>query len=397
VSKKIIVIGGGIVGISTATQLVKRFPHLSITVIEKETELAQHQTGHNSGVIHAGVYYAPDSLKAKMCKAGALATIAFCQQHNIAFEQCGKMIVASDDLAMQRLEALQARCILNNLNPQRLSRQELIEREPNIVGLGAIFVPSSGIVNYRAITEKMAEEFQNLGGRLVKATKVLLIKDTANGVSVQTTDGDHSADFAVVCGGLHADRLAAMCGVDLDFRIVPFRGEYYRLPASKNNIVKHLIYPVPDPNLPFLGVHLTRMIGSYVTVGPNAVLGLSSEGYNWMKINPFDIAKLVAFPGFWQVIKKHRKSAYTEVKNSLFKTRYLKECQKYCPNLRIEDLQPYPAGVRAQAVLRDGTLAHDFLIRRTKHTLHVCNAPSPAATSAIPIGCYLTNEIAALF
>nr|WP_295111822.1 L-2-hydroxyglutarate oxidase [uncultured Caulobacter sp.] len=385
----IVIIGGGIVGVSTAMQLVERFPGVSVTVLEKEAALATHQTGHNSGVIHAGVYYAPGSLKARFCREGAAATIAFCREHDLPFDQCGKLIVATNDLEVTRLDALQARCVENGLAPERLDRAELNRLEPRIVGDAAILVRSSGIADYPAITRKMAGIVSDKGGTILCGSEVVGMRETADEVVVETTRGVVRAGRAIVCGGLMADRLMRMCGLDPDFQIIPFRGEYFRLPASKDDIVRHLVYPVPDPDLPFLGVHLTRMIGGYVTVGPNAVLALAREGYGWANVNLRDLAEMAAFPGFWKVIAANARSGLKEMENSIFKSGYLAECRKYCPELSLKDLQPYPAGVRAQAVSKDGALVHDFLVHRGLRSLHVCNAPSPAATSAIPIGGYL--------
>jgi L-2-hydroxyglutarate oxidase len=305
--------------------------------------------------------------------------------------------VASDATGLERLAALYDRCQANALEPELLTGSQLTEREPRIVGKGAIFVSASGIVDYAAIARKMASEIAAAGGKILTSETVVGIREEKNAVTVETTAGTRRAAYLVACGGLHADRLAMMCGLDPDFRIVPFRGEYFRLVASRNDVVKHLIYPVPDPSLPFLGVHLTRMIGGYVTVGPNAVLALAREGYNWSQFSLGDMAELTAFPGFWRMLGKHRGSAVRELRNSISPRAYLKECRRYCPELSLEDFQPHPAGVRAQAVLRDGTLAHDFMIRNTQRTLHVCNAPSPAATSALPIGHYLTDQCSTAF
>lgn len=395
--KTLIVVGGGIIGLSTAMKFLERFPDFTVIVIEKESELATHQTGHNSGVIHAGVYYAPGSLKAQFCREGAEATLAFSRRHGLPVEQCGKLIVATDDVGMERLGALYDRCVKNGLSPEKIDSAELGRREARIVGKGAIFVAASGIAGYPAIARAMAKEIEAKGGTICLGARVDDIREDRTGVLVDTTAGTFRGDYAIVCGGLHADRMAAMCGLDLDFRIVPFRGEYYRLLARMDNIVRHLIYPVPDPALPFLGVHLTRMIGGYVTVGPNAILALAREGYNWSKVSIPDLARLASFPGFWRVLKNHRRSAVAEFKNSVFKKAYLTECQKYCPELTIADLQPHPAGVRAQAVFRDGTLAHDFIVRNTRRTFHVCNAPSPAATSAIPIGQHIVERATSVF
>jgi L-2-hydroxyglutarate oxidase len=318
-NSNLIVIGGGIVGLSTAMRITQRFPNLSGTVVEKEERLAEHQTGHNSGVIHAGVYYAPGSLKAQFCRAGSAATLAFCREHGLPVEQCGKLIVATDDVRLKRLGVLHDRCLQNGLSPESLDAKELVRREPRIVGKGAVFVSSSGITDYPAIARTMAAQVKERGGTIRTGTRVIGIREHRDGVVIETTAGSLHSSFAIVCGGLHADRLAATCGIDLDFRIVPFRGEYYRLPEAKNDVVRHLIYPVPDPALPFLGVHLTRMIGGYVTVGPSAVLAMAREGYDWSGINFADIAELARFPGFWRVLRNHGRSGLAEFKNSCSK------------------------------------------------------------------------------
>lgn len=384
-------IGGGIVGLSTAMQLAKAYPDSNVRVLEKEDRLAAHQSGHNSGVIHAGVYYAPGSLKAKFCRAGVDATIAFCTRHQIPFEQCGKLLVATTPVELERMDALEERCRANGLDPERLSADQLKAREPNITGLGALFVRVTGIVDYPAMARAMAKELQEAGGDVVLNCAVTGIAEGPDTMSVATGTGLYEARKLVVCGGLQADRLAKMAGVDVDFQIVPFRGEYYRLHARHNAIIKHLIYPIPDPDLPFLGVHLTRMIDGSVTVGPNAVLGFAREGYPKGSFDAGDVLSMLGFKGFWKVMGKNFGSGITEFRNSLSKQRYLKLCQNYAPGLTLEDLEPYPAGIRAQAVMADGTLVHDFLIKQTPRTLHVCNAPSPAATSSLPIGEHLVG------
>ena len=387
------IIGGGIVGLATAMELLKRQPGASLVILEKEASLARHQTGHNSGVIHAGIYYAPGSLKAELCKRGAQATQDFCREHGIRYEICGKMLVASTPLEMQRMQALYERSQLNGLKVERLDGEELRRREPNIVGLGALFLDATGIVDYRQVCEAMARVIRSNGGEIHLQKTVTAIQEHTDSVTVSTADSVWQARKLVACAGLQSDRLAKLAGVPIDHQIIPFRGEYFRLPASKNDIVNHLIYPIPDPDLPFLGVHLTRMIDGSVTVGPNAVLGLGRENYRKSSINWRDVAQYATFPGFWRTLGQNLRSGTQEMKNSLFKRGYLELCRKYCPSLVVEDLLPYEAGIRAQAVMRDGSLVHDFLFAETARMVHVCNAPSPAATSAMPIGEMIAERI----
>lgn len=394
-----IVIGGGIVGVSTAWQLKQRQPNKRILLLEKEAAYSRHQTGHNSGVIHAGVYYAPGSLKARFCREGVAATIAFCQQHDIPYEQCGKLLVACNEIEYQRMQALFERCHENQLDVEWLDEAQLKLREPNISGIGGILVKTTGIVDYQRMTSTMAEQFTAIGGEALLQHEVVALQEHADcidvTVSTPTVSKQFQTKFLITCSGLMADRTTRMLGVETDFQIIPFRGEYYQLPTKYNNLVNHLIYPIPDPDLPFLGVHLTRMIDGSVTVGPNAVQGWKREGYGRININLRDIWDMVRFSGFWHVLRQHWKTGLKETKNSWFKSGYLREVQKYCPQLSIHDLQPYPAGIRAQAVLKDGTLVHDFLFTETARSLHICNAPSPAATSAIPIGEYICNKVLA--
>ena len=387
------IIGGGIVGLATAMALLERQPGASLVILEKENSLARHQTGHNSGVIHAGIYYAPGSLKADLCKRGAQATKDFCTEHQIKFDVCGKLLVASTPLEVQRMHALYERSQQNGLKVERLDATELQRHEPNIVGLGGLFLDATGIVDYKQVCQAMARVIQAAGGEVHMSTTVRAIVENGDNVTVSSDDKVWRARQLVACAGLQSDRLAALAGVKIDHQIIPFRGEYFRLPASKNDIVNHLIYPIPDPELPFLGVHLTRMIDGSVTVGPNAVLGLGRENYKKFSVNWRDVAEYARFPGFWKTIWNNLGSGTTEMKNSLFKGGYLEQCRKYCPSLNIEDLLPYEAGIRAQAVMRDGTLVHDFLFAETPRMVHVCNAPSPAATSAIPIGQMIADRI----
>lgn len=380
------IIGGGIVGLATALKLQELHPGATVVVLEKETALGRHQTGHNSGVIHAGIYYAPGSLKAELCRRGAQATKDFCTAHRIPFEVCGKLLVATSEPEVGRMEALVERARKNQIEIERLDEAELRRREPNIRGLGAIFVKGTGIVDYRQVCATMGELIKAASGRIELGVAVTAIREQPDGVRVEAGGRPWQARRLVVCGGLQSDRLARLAGLRIEHQIVPFRGEYYRLPPEKNTIIRSLIYPIPDPALPFLGVHLTRMIDGRVTVGPNAVLGFAREGYPKFSLNLSDVGEYAAFPGFWKLIRKHLRSGVQEMRDSLWKTGYLKLCQRYCPSLAVTDLLPYEAGIRAQAVRRDGSMIEDFLFLETERMLHVCNAPSPAATSAIPIG-----------
>ena len=389
----IAVIGAGIVGLSTAWQLLQRYPKYRILLIEKESEVGLHQTGHNSGVIHAGVYYAPGNLKADFCQRGAKATKAFCLQHDIKFDECGKLLVATNALEKERMEALYLRCQDNGLEVHKLDQTQLKEREPNVKGLAALFVPSTGIVSYREICQKLAELFVHNGGEMRLSAEVQNLDESHERVTITMNNDVVHTSYLVSCGGLMADRLTKMLNIPTDFQIIPFRGEYYQLPAKHNQIVNHLIYPIPDPDLPFLGVHLTRMIDGSVTVGPNAVQGWKREGYGRINIDLRDIFDMVRFPGFWRLLMSHWRTGLVETKNSLYKPGYLAQVQKYCDLVSLDDLQNYPAGIRAQAVMRDGSLVHDFLFAQSARTLHVCNAPSPAATSAFPIGAYIIDKL----
>ncbi|WP_372610206.1 L-2-hydroxyglutarate oxidase [Halomonas sp.] len=389
----VIIIGGGILGLSTAMQLADAFPDRRLLLLEKEEGPARHQSGHNSGVIHAGVYYTPGSLKARFCHQGNRATRDFCDAHGIDYEICGKMLVATNDGDMQRMKLLWDRAGANGLQREWLDADALREREPNITGQGAIFIPSSGIVDYAKVAEAMATEFQKRGGMIRYDHRVTGLEEYPGEVVVKTSQEDVSGRYLVTCSGLMADRVVRMLGRDPGFTICPFRGEYYRLADRQQRIVNHLIYPIPDPAMPFLGVHLTRMIDGSVTVGPNAVLALAREGYRKSDLSLRDMLGMFTHPGILKVLGRTLKPGIREMKNSLFKRGYLEEVRKYCPSLSLEDLQPWPAGVRAQAVSRDGRLIDDFLFVNTRRTVNVCNAPSPAATSAIPIGTHIVEKV----
>lgn len=388
-----IVIGGGILGMSTARTLQQQFPDQSVLVLEKEAGAAEHQTGRNSGVIHAGVYYTPGSMKARFCKEGNKETKEFCREHDIAFEQCGKLIVATDEPELKRMQALIERCIQNEIEHEVLDQSELAHREPNISGVGAILVPSTGIVDYKQITAKMGELIGIGGGEVRFGHRVTAINELADRVEVTTDRGSHAARYVVACGGLQSDRLVRMIGQEPDFKIIPFRGEYYLLGEQHNRIVNHLIYPVPDPSLPFLGVHLTRMINGTVTVGPNAVLAFKREGYRRTDFSLKDTVEMLGYSGMRRMLRRHFRASVNELRNSISKSGYLRLVRKYCPSLSLDDLKEYPAGIRAQAVSRDGKVVDDFLFMNSARTLIVCNAPSPAATSAIPIGRHIVDEL----
>ncbi|ASI92062.1 L-2-hydroxyglutarate oxidase [Vibrio mediterranei] len=393
-----IVVGGGIVGVSTAWQLKQRYPDSSVLVVEKESHVAQHQTGHNSGVVHAGVYYQPGSLKADFCKRGLKATIEFCHQHQIPVENCGKLLVATYELEMQRMQSLYQRCLQNGIEVELIDQKQLAALEPNISGLGAIRVTETSIVDYRKVTEVMAQQFSLLGGVVQLSTSVKAMQEYDEHVTLTCLQNGVLNTLKcrqlVVCAGLMADRMATMIGIKTDFQIIPYRGEYYRLADKHRNVVNHLIYPIPDPELPFLGVHLTKMIDGSITVGPNAVQGWKREGYGSFNISWRDCWQMLTFSGYWKVTLQHLRAGLFEFKNSIWKPGYLELVHKYCPSIVLDDLKPYPAGIRAQAVKADGSLVHDFLFAQTSRSLHVCNAPSPAATSAIPIGEYICDKVA---
>jgi L-2-hydroxyglutarate oxidase len=385
------VIGAGIVGLSTAHHLLAAEPGASVLVLEAEDSVAAHQTGHNSGVIHSGIYYEPGSLKATFCKAGERATKEFCIRHGIAFDECGKLIVATNAAEMTRMAALEERAAVNGITCRRVDRDELAELEPNVTGLGALHLPKTGIVDYRLVSRTLAELILGAGGTVQTGQRVVAISETPAGVSISTDSATVTCDRLVVCGGLQSDRLAELAGIPIDLQVIPFRGEYFRLSAGRAGFVKHLIYPVPDPELPFLGVHLSPTITGAITVGPNAVLGLAREGYPKFSVNPRDVARMATFPGLWHVARANVRLGAKEIRNSLSKRSYLSECRKYAPGLTKADLLPQEAGIRAQAVRRDGTLVHDFVVEQTDRMIHVLNSPSPAATAALPIGRHLAG------
>lgn len=387
------ILGGGIVGLATARALLARQPGASLILLEKEPSLGRHQTGHNSGVIHSGIYYAPGSLKARLCREGAARTKEFCAEHGIPYEDRGKLIVATREEEIPRLDALFARAGENGITAALVSQAEIAEREPSIAGLKGIFVPEAAIVDYKAVLRALAAEIESQGAEIRYGAQPAAIRERADVVELDLPSGALQARKLVACAGLQSDRVARMAGLAIRHRIVPFRGEYWRLRPEKSRVAHAMIYPVPEPGLPFLGVHLTPMIDGSMTVGPNAMLGLAREGYPKLSMNLRDMVDMATFPGFWGALAKNIRPGLDEIGNSLFKRRYLAACRRYCPSLELADMLPMEPGIRAQAVGADGTMLHDFLFLDTDRMLHVCNAPSPAATSALPIGDMIANRL----
>jgi L-2-hydroxyglutarate oxidase len=388
-----IVIGGGIVGLATAHRLVQDRPEARVTVVEKEGVWGAHQTGHNSGVIHAGVYYKPGSLKATLCKAGSASMVDFCAEHGIEHKVTGKLIVATADDELPRLRALFERAQANGLPVRMVSQGEAREYEPEVACVEGIHVASTGIADYKAVCVKLAELAEKAGATLRLNTAVLGIRASANEVVVRTTTGDITADVLVNCAGLHADRVARMAGIRPPARIIPFRGEYYELRPDRRRLVNGLIYPVPDPQFPFLGVHLTKMVDGSVHAGPNAVLAMAREGYTWGKIRPRDVADAATYGGLWRLGRKHLRYGLEEVRRSLSKRRFAESLARLVPAVTVDDLVPAAAGVRAQAITPSGDLVDDFLIVAEGRQVHVLNAPSPAATSSLEIAKYITARL----
>lgn len=389
------IIGGGIVGLSTGMALGERYPDAKILVLEKESRWAFHQTGNNSGVIHSGVYYKPGSFKAKFCRDGCQSMVAFCQKHEIPHEVCGKVIVATAEQELPLLENLYQRGLENGIQVQRITAEEVKEYEPHVNCIAGVRVFSTGIADYKRVCQKYAELIQQQGGDLRLNTKVEQILDTASGQRLETNQGAFEARFVINCAGLHSDRIAKLGQVDPQAKIVPFRGEYYELTPEKRYLVKGLIYPVPNPDFPFLGVHFTRMIDGSVHAGPNAVLSLKREGYKKTDFDLRDFAEVMTYPGFWKLAAKHADEGIQEIIRSFSKAAFVRSLQRLIPEVQSEDLVPTHAGVRAQALMNDGKLVDDFLIIPGQNSMHVCNAPSPAATSSIEIGKAIVEQIPA--
>ncbi len=394
----VLIAGGGIVGLATAYRMLHKMPDLQIIVLEKDNELARHQTGHNSGVIHSGIYYKPGSLKAVNCIRGYAMLLDFCQAFGIHYELCGKIIVATRKEELPTLEMLLGRGQANGLSGlKKLNAGQLKEFEPHVTGLAGIFVPQTGIVDYRQVALKLAEQIQAAGAHIVTAAKVLRLAERDDQVVITTTRGEYAGNVFVNCAGLYSDTLALQTFPELDVRIVPFRGEYYKLKKDKEHLVRNLIYPVPDPSFPFLGVHFTRLIGGGVEAGPNAVLALKREGYKKSDFSLREFTQTLAWPGFRKVAAKYWQTGLEELYRSFSKAAFTKALQRLIPEVQEDDLIEAGAGVRAQACHRNGTLLDDFLILENKRFVHVCNAPSPAATSSLSIGDYISDKVITRF
>lgn len=388
-----VVVGGGIVGLATAQRILLDRPSATVTVVEKEDKVAAHQTGHNSGVIHAGVYYKPGSLKARLCKAGSRSMVDFCAEHDIPVEVCGKLIVATDPSELPRLRALHERSLANELPVELLTPEQAREYEPEVTCVAALRVASTGIVDFGRVCEILAELVEKGGGTLRLGDRVRRLRPDGDATIVKTTGGDLRADYLINCAGLYADRIARLAGMRPAARIIPFRGEYYELVPERRQLVRGLIYPVPDPQFPFLGVHLTRMIDGSVHAGPNAVLALAREGYSWGRVRPRDVAETAVYPGMWRLARQHFRYGMTEVRRSLSKKKFTASLARLVPAVTEADLVRAGAGVRAQAIARDGTLVDDFLIARGNRQVHVLNAPSPAATSSLEIAKHIVAQL----
>lgn len=392
--RDVAIIGAGIVGLATGLELVRRFPYLKIAILEKEREIAAHQTGHNSGVIHSGLYYKPGSLKARLCVEGRAAMIRFCEEHEIPHEICGKIIVATDESEIPGLDELYRRGQANSVSSlRRLNKTEIREIEPNAEGLLGLHVPTTGITDFKMVAAKYRELIQNAGGEILTGFGVARIARSGDTTVLETPSGNVKARFVINCAGLNSDRIAMMAGADLGLRIVPFRGEYFELVPSKHHLVKGLIYPVADPRFPFLGVHFTRRIHGGVEAGPNAVLSFKREGYSRTSFDLADTLSTATFPGFWKMAAKYWQSGLGEMYRSWSKRAFTRALQKLLPALTESDIRPGGSGVRAQALDRTGKLLDDFYFIYKDRILHVCNVPSPAATASLVIGREIVSEL----
>lgn len=396
--KRIIIIGGGIVGLGTAYKAVRQFPGTRVTVLEKEPEPGRHQTGHNSGVLHSGLYYKPGSIKARLAVSGIQEMVQFCRENNVAHEICGKLVVATDMLELSRLKDLHQRGLQNGLQGLKmLSREQMLEIEPHIGGIAALRVPQEGIVDYAAVCAALVKRMREHGAEVVTRAKVTAIRGNGAGWVLTTAAGDFECDYFINCAGLHCDRVSQLSGQRRQVRIVPFRGEYYKLKPERQFLVRNLIYPVPDPQFPFLGVHFTRLIHGGIEAGPNAVLAFAREGYRKTDLNLADLFDALSFPGLWRFMGKHLAMSWAEMKRSFSRGLFCASLQRLVPEIQKDDLATGGAGVRAQAMSPDGQLVQDFHFVTQPRALHVLNAPSPAATASLAIGEEITKELARQF
>jgi len=388
----LVVIGGGIIGLATAMRVTEEFPDLKVAVLEKETEVAQHQTGHNSGVIHAGIYYAPGSQKANFCSSGGVLLREYCDKHNIKYDMCGKLIVAVNDNEVPMLMDLYERGTANGaLGLKIIEKEEITDYEPYSTGVKAIFSPNTGIIDYTEVSKSYATQMMEAGGDLITGTELKSISEKDGQIYLETTEGTITAKKILNCAGLHADRVAKMMGVDMGVKIIPFRGEYFSLIPERSDMVKGLIYPVPNPNLPFLGVHFTRRVNGSVEAGPNAVLAFAREGYKKTKINFGDAFETLTYSGFLKMSLKYWTVGMKEQYRSLVKGSFVKSLQTLIPEITGKDLYSPGAGVRAQAIAKNGALLQDFSIAETENAIHVLNAPSPGATASLTISKYILD------
>ena len=394
-SKRVIIIGGGLVGLATAYKLQSRFPSARVTVLEKEDKVCAHQSGHNGGVLHSGLYYKPGSLKARLAVSGIREMVAFCQEHAVPHEICGKLVVAATEAEVPRLRDLHERGTQNGLEGMRLlNREQMREVEPHVGGLAALHVPQEGIVDYDKVSQALQKQIEAKGGSVVLGAKVTALQLRDGEWRIGSTAGDYTADFVINCAGLHCDRVSMLAGEKREVRIVPFRGEYHRIRPESQHLVRNLIYPVPDPQFPFLGVHFTRLIHGGIEAGPNAVLALAREGYRKTDIRLADVWDALTFSGLWRFMAKHKRMSWEELQRSLSRRLFCESLQKLVPEVQVADLAPGGAGVRAQAMSPDGTLLQDFCLLNRPRALHVLNAPSPAATASLAIGQEIANLVA---
>ncbi|HBV66447.1 MAG TPA: L-2-hydroxyglutarate oxidase [Rhodopirellula sp.] len=394
----VVIVGGGIVGLASGLKLQIRYPDLRLKLIEAESGVGRHQSGHNSGVLHSGIYYKPGSKKATCCRAGKQEMEEFCTEHSIDWDRCGKVVVATSEAELPRLDNIAERAILNGVQCERINSDQLRELEPAAAGISALHVPETGIVNYRAVCEKMAEILVSGGASIELDFDLIGIQDVGNGLQLQSKSGQHlRAGKMINCGGLQSDRICKMAGINSNLKVVPFRGEYYELAPHSETLCRNLIYPVPDPSFPFLGVHFTRMIDGGVECGPNAVLALARDGYSWRDVSLHDLAETLAFKGFRKLAARHWRMGLGEMHRSIRKQAFVTALQKLIPSIKSSDLVSGRAGVRAQTVTPTGELVDDFLFEVTEHSIHVLNAPSPAATASLAIANHIVDRFTEQF